>query len=48
MADVQIVNAESSAVCKDGGGLAGYIEQADMNVAASWAQLRNLFQVAMI
>jgi hypothetical protein len=48
MADVQIVNAESGVVCKDQGGLAGYVEQTNMNVAASWAQLQNLFQVAML
>ena len=50
MTDVQIVDPEpgvEESGCREGGGLASYINQTNMNVAANRAQLENLFQVAM-
>ncbi|KAK0627102.1 hypothetical protein B0T14DRAFT_562938 [Immersiella caudata] len=46
--DIQIVDVEPGMVCKEGGGLAGYVEQTNMNLAANRAQLGNLFQVGVL
>ncbi|KAI0410601.1 hypothetical protein F5X98DRAFT_381632 [Xylaria grammica] len=48
--DVQIVHPEcgiEASGCREGVGLAGYVNQTNMNLAANRAQLGNLFQVAM-